>query len=885
MKYLRHFIAVIFVLQLSIHDTVKSQVLNFNYPDYGDTVIYENITPAVPIDLNTTGTSLSWNFSPTMVWYKDTVFFKDPSQSSYFSFFPEATVQYDVTPGNWLNAEGFTFLKQTVDNIFLVGNVFPAETGSNILIPVVAIDPLKLFELPVQLGSAFSDTGIAIGYANGTDVGLPYDSIHVRSYVYRYDTIDSKGTLVLTDRNYPDVLRKKSTETGIDSLFYFDSNNSEWIFGTVMENHNNIQYTWLGDSTDFILAGLSVRNDTIEQIQVVPQTFVPDPYIQLVFENLADTVVSGLTVPAFQVKAMLYPDSTVLTSFNGPVSLSFFQGSQITLNNSVTAINGVAYFNSTYFSGLGNDVLYAWADTFLAAHQSIHLLPQPPPSIYLEFNGMPDTIFENNQFSFQVIAKKIVDGTIATTFEDSVRLGQDISTGVSINSLPAVKAINGIADFSNIFFAGGGLAEIWAFADTTRADTTYTQVYKKPYRFEFVNTSVLSYEQTVAPEIHVNVKDIDNNQSYAYNDTIRIGKISGPGNVLGTLKRKAFNGHAVFDDLIFSYPGTYQLLTFPNKDLNYPIILDDTITINVSAYPWYQWTFSHTDTLSEFVDRSTFWFWEANADGFLSGTSRDWYSEVAQRFDFTGKAKLTKVIMYFAGYTQVNSTSDDYKLKIYNSGVQSKSVMPSHIDSLPLEFLGEQVFNAADIEMGDFYIRQPTVITFDNPVDITSDFHIALEGNNSLADDTLILWNSIPGNGMGERRTSRYAVSYGNNEPFWVLDHYFRPTFDVDFMMMPVLEIDTSDFVTEQNELALSDFGITIYPNPGYGIFNFNAINAIQEIEITDLSGRLIFANTFSLNSNSVVVSLEYLSSGLYNAQIYLRNGTAVKEKLVILKP
>jgi hypothetical protein len=862
-----------------------SQTLNFNFPNYGDTVIYETITPETPVNLNVSGSSLTWNLSPSHYWRSDTVYFNNPSQSQYYPLFQSSTIEYEITPQNWMNQEGITFLEQTLTGIFQVGAVFPTQIP-NVNIAVPYINSLKEFELPVQLGNAFNDTAFLIGYANGNIFNVPYDSISLRSYTFRYDTIDSHGTLVLSDRSYPDVLRRKTIDAWVDSMFYYDANSSQWIFETVTENYeNNIHYSWLGDSSDFILASVGVRSDTIESFQVVPQPFVPPPFVKLQIENLVDTITSGLSVPAFQVRAVLYPDSTTFTSFNGQVSLFFINGSNIISSPTAIAVDGIATFNNNYFSGLGGDTLTASADTFYAAKKEVYFLPQPPPNIYLEFVGLPDTLFANKNLSFQVFAKRVSDGTIATDFQDSIRVGTDFSIGVGLSHPMIEKAVNGIALFDSCWFTGQGLAKVFATSDTTQADTNYVRVYKRPQRFEFLNSSLTSYELTVAPTVNVYVKDEDNNQSYAYRDSVRIGKISGPGNVAGTLIKKSVQGHASFDDLIFTYPGTYKLLTFPDVDFLLPQIANDTITIQVDAYPWYQWNYSYADTLSEFVDRSTFWFWEANDDGFLSGTSRDWYSEVAQRFDFTGKARLTKVILYFAGYTQVNSVSDDYKIKVYNTGVQNINSMPAYIDSLPLQFLGEQLFNAADIEMGDFFIRQPTVVTFDTPIDITSDFHIALEGNNQFADDTLILWNSIPGNGMGENRTSRYAVTYGNLGPFWVADYLFRPTFDVDFMIMPVLEIDTSDFVTEQSELTFNDPEISIYPNPGNGIFNFNATSPFQKIEITDLSGRLVFINSFNLNNNNVVVDLQNVLSGLYYAQIYFSNGTSVKEKLVILKP
>ena len=117
----------------------------------------------------------------------------------------------------------------------------------------------------------------------------------------------------------------------------------------------------------------------------------------------------------------------------------------------------------------------------------------------------------------------------------------------------------------------------------------------------------------------------------------------------------------------------------------------------------------------------------------------------------------------------------------------------------------------------------------------------------------------------------------------WVRDLNWRPTYDVDNMIMPVIEVDTMDILTSLQTIEVPR--VNIYPNPSTGNVFINSNEFIQQVKITDLRGRVIFIYTPLNENKDVILHLHDLSTGLYSAEISLSNGNSVKEKLVILNP
>jgi hypothetical protein len=94
-------------------------------------------------------------------------------------------------------------------------------------------------------------------------------------------------------------------------------------------------------------------------------------------------------------------------------------------------------------------------------------------------------------------------------------------------------------------------------------------------------------------------------------------------------------------------------------------------------------------------------------------------------------------------------------------------------------------------------------------------------------------------------------------------------------------------FVTEPNSVFLatvetpctllgtitneSMLGLKIFPNPVNNILNIKSDSNIDEIQIFDLNGRLIFNENY--NSENIIVNTEQLSAGMFLIRIKTQNG------------
>ncbi|MFN4235446.1 MAG: S8 family peptidase [Bacteroidia bacterium] len=83
-------------------------------------------------------------------------------------------------------------------------------------------------------------------------------------------------------------------------------------------------------------------------------------------------------------------------------------------------------------------------------------------------------------------------------------------------------------------------------------------------------------------------------------------------------------------------------------------------------------------------------------------------------------------------------------------------------------------------------------------------------------------------------------------------------------------------------EYNTTNASITIFPNPSQGFVNVNANIEIKQIDIIDLSGRLIYSQT-SNSENNNLLNLQELNSGIYFIKIYTNNFHQL-QRLIISK-
>ena len=231
--------------------------------------------------------------------------------------------------------------------------------------------------------------------------------------------------------------------------------------------------------------------------------------------------------------------------------------------------------------------------------------------------------------------------------------------------------------------------------------------------------------------------------------------------------------------------------------------------------------------------------------------------------------------------------SDVYQLNIYDAGVYTGMLNSNFfgqqkvfVDSLPINLLGSQSFLADSIILGDYWIRNPTVIEFDNPVQVNSSFIVSLVPDSELSDDTIIVWHSVPGDGQQEYRTSTLLSTFSDPQhpdTLWMRDKYHRPSYDVDLMISPVLEIDTLTTIVGIGDLD-DNVRVDVQPNPFIGELNvtMNGLDQAYRLELYSAEGKKVFAKRIS-GTGRMQLDLRHFASGMYN--LVVRDEFGIQKK------
>lgn len=518
----------------------------------------------------------------------------------------------------------------------------------------------------------------------------------------------------------------------------------------------------------------------------------------------------------------------------------------------------------------------------------------PPPSTRVQFEGLPSDVSILDTVDFSVSVRSVASGELVTNFSDSLRIGvfPDTSWGWMYWQVDerSVLPQGGIANFENLWFHQPGTYQLLAWSDTTLSDTsTVITVHPIASRIQLDATILSVAESQTLPVINASVlNDSGYVDAFFYSGLIRVGKLSGPGELLGTKDAVLNGGFASFSDLKLTKAGSYQLIFYVPLGQYY--LVQDTLSVNVIANNG-TWEYAFTDTLEEYVARANEFVWFGNADGYLSGTSRGGFAEVGQQFDFSGTARLTEVLIYFANRFEVGDNSDIYKVKVYSVGLNRSDQFPyqptSFLDSLPLELLGSQEFLADSMLFGDFWIRRPTSIPFDNPPVINSNFIVSVETDSEFSNDTIIIWHSIIGDGEQEYRTSKLFTGWGieGTDTFWIRDKFWRPSFDVDLMISPVLEIDTVQLLVSVSDINSVD--IRLGPNPTFGLINVQFSRGFSGvIELYDEIGRRLISRPVNKPETMMAIDLQEFKPEHYLFVFRDETGKLLySEKIILIKP
>ncbi len=687
--------------------------------------------------------------------------------------------------------------------------------------------------------------------------------------------------------NFPgaDIVQRRAPVGSNTSRFFYDENflnNSSsvlaqqgavaWAQGGIVE----LQYTRPVQLLKFPFAYNSFFRDTGILNAQTPGQNVGEPY---------DSV---------RLKRILYVTDS-LDGF-GNVSLKDYSFSNVYRNNahyifvdtmwsyqtgSGWFLGPTTVYDVRVLSWLANDTNFIIAEAEFIRDTLIRFMAiEPPMATHLDFQGLPTAAYNNNRpiASFQVVNKNNGTGQINSLFNDTVRIAST-SDSMFVGGVTAVKAINGIAQFDSVILGSSAnrarYFNLEAVSDTAISGIGTIEVVPLPtaIRFSGVSTAVAEYQDL--PAFDVNVIGPGGVLDSLFMDTINIGKLDGPGNILGDTKVVTVNGHAVFGDIHFSYPGTYKLIGYNNK-----MHSADSVIIQVADVANINWSYSHEDTMSTFVDRAHQFIWNHNLEGFSSGTSKGNWTEISEKYDFNAHGQLKELWLYFALKELIDLGTDTFYVRIYNSGVQVKpdsftywSSLPNFCDHIPLQLLRSIPLTTDSIKTSSFANRIPTIVRIVPPLDLSSDFVVSLVTNTPTARDSIVLWTSEQGDGQGEHRTAKLLLDLHNNTEYdWMPDYIVTSASNFDLMITPIVSLDSVVIDTVYStgtQYLNSENRAVIFPNPASSVVYVKAsgpLNAGNCFRLYSLEGKEIQTAPMEKTGDSVLARFEIsgLGAGVY---------------------
>ncbi|MDP6908466.1 MAG: hypothetical protein QF371_03120, partial [Flavobacteriales bacterium] len=586
----------------------QAQVYNGqNFPSPGDSYILLTDTAAgsYNFDVNMLESDPPWYFTQPVADFVDTIRFNDAATSPFAGSYSFATTTIEESFHD--DSLGTYFIYESNGDILCEGQlVIPP---SNIPFPLIYNDPLMWLNLPIQLGASSRDTAQGELIETGAEVGLPVDSVHFKTTHYHWDTVDAVGTITIPGLILENVIRRIHTDSIIDSIFV--KTGGVWS----LEPQGNEGYSlekrieWYHEEHDWVVAQALVSNEWIKQFRYI---IGPPPSIRLEFSGLPTYVTGTQAIPEFEVTAYDIATGDLATWFTDSIRITEYPDTGGWFNwqvdeASVLPVAGVATFNNLIFYQTGERNLLARSDTALT---DTIVVTVHPPSTRLEFMGLPteistmDTIHE-----VQVGAYDISTGNLITDLTDSVLIGV---IGDSLSSWQSddymVPAVSGIATFHNFMFLDAGQYRLHAASDTLLSDTSELIIVHPAATHIDIGLGQTSIIQNqYLPILNVSaMTDSNTVDELYYLGNVRVGKLSGPGEILGTHTQPFVNGIATFDDLKITHEGQYELLFYSPIENRY--LRQDTLIVDVSSEPG-DWILNYTDTLTEYVARANEFLW------------------------------------------------------------------------------------------------------------------------------------------------------------------------------------------------------------------------------------------------------------------------------------
>ena len=227
-----------FVLGTIASANAQVEIVQADFATVGDTITFGDQSSGVDtlgIDLGSTGSGLTFNFSSLQTESLFEVGFYDPAGVDGGADFPTADVAVDQIGGIY----GFTTINSGSVDIIGLGGDFGPQLGipTSAILSLPATDPWTLFEFPASTSSpVLLDTAVFQGRFPTGDL-LPeavsfvwpdLDSVWVKRTIYYEADIVADGVLTDPLDNTHNVIKVNVIENSLDSILGRDSITGIW---------------------------------------------------------------------------------------------------------------------------------------------------------------------------------------------------------------------------------------------------------------------------------------------------------------------------------------------------------------------------------------------------------------------------------------------------------------------------------------------------------------------------------------------------------------------------------------------------------------------------------------------------------------------------------
>lgn len=260
------------------------------------------------------GANQTWNFGNAMADSYDTSVYLSPLQVPNHELFPEADIV------------GYASLNDSYSSIFLndVGNDM-AILGMDANIILWAgvytafhsfFNPPQWLQLPYHYEDNHTATFTETSYGGAYADGMLNDSSMSVSHINMTLVIDAWGTITTPAGTFQ-VLRSKTTESSVDSLFSWVDNS--WQFMSVNQ-FSYISYDWIAKDYGYV-ASLTTDGSTATGLTfMISQTMVNNSNIQVPENQL--TVFPNPATDHITISATVQPDKVNIYNINGQLQIT-----------------------------------------------------------------------------------------------------------------------------------------------------------------------------------------------------------------------------------------------------------------------------------------------------------------------------------------------------------------------------------------------------------------------------------------------------------------------------------------------------------------------------------------------------------------------------------